>query len=42
LPARAYVLAQKNFAAGKLGTVFGGSPEIGLKVEDLLAREGKL
>jgi phosphate transport system substrate-binding protein len=42
LPAPAYALAVKNFAAGKLGTGFGGTPEVGLKVEDLLAREGKL
>ena len=42
LPASAYTLAQKNFSAGKLGTGFGGSPEVGLHVEDLLKREGKL
>jgi phosphate transport system substrate-binding protein len=42
LPAAAYELALKNLAEGRLGTGFGGSPEIGLKVEDLLVREGKL
>ena len=42
LPQQAYVLASKHFAEGKLGTGFGGVPEVGLKVEDLLAREAKL
>jgi phosphate transport system substrate-binding protein len=42
LPDKAYVLAQKHFSEGKLGTGFGGVPEVGLKVEDLLAREAKL
>ena len=42
LPDQAYSLAQKHFADGKLGTGFGGVPEVGLKVEDLLAREAKL
>ena len=42
LPDQAYALARKHFADGKLGTGFGGVPEVGLKVEDLLAREAKL
>ena len=42
LPAAAYELALKNFNEGKLGTGFGGHSEVGLKVEDLLSREGKL
>ena len=42
LPANAYDLARQNFSAGKVGTGFGGTPEVGLKVEELLAREGKL
>jgi phosphate transport system substrate-binding protein len=42
LPAAAYELALKNFHGGKLGTGFGGTPEVGLKVEELLAREAKL
>lgn len=37
-----YDMAMKNFAARKLGTGFGGKPEVGVKLEDLLAREGKL
>ncbi len=42
LPKQAYDLAAKHFADGKLGTGFGGVPEVGLKVEELLAREAKL
>lgn len=42
LPKQAYELAAKHFREGKLGTVFGGVPEVGLKVEELLAREAKL
>jgi len=42
LPASAYTLALDNLNKGKLGTGFGGTPEVGLHVEDLLKREGKL
>jgi phosphate transport system substrate-binding protein len=42
LPATAYELASRHFREGKLGTGFGGVPEVGLKVEELLAREAKL
>jgi phosphate transport system substrate-binding protein len=42
LPAQAYTLATEHFHSGKLGTGFGGVPEVGLKVEELLAREAKL
>jgi phosphate transport system substrate-binding protein len=38
----AYKTALGHFHNGKLGTVFGGVPAVGLKVEDLLAREAKL
>lgn len=38
----AYQLALSHFRNGKVGTAFGGTPEVGLKVEDLLAREAKL
>jgi phosphate transport system substrate-binding protein len=37
-----YDQAMKNFSAKKLGTGFGGTPEVGVKVEDLLNREAKL
>ncbi len=42
LPPKAYELAQQNFAKQKLGTAFGGTPEVGVLIEDLLKREGKL
>ena len=42
LPASAYTLALDNLNSGKLGTGFGGTPEVGLHVEDLLKREGRL
>ncbi len=42
LPDRAYELAAQHFKQGKLGTGFGGVPEVGLKVEELLAREARL
>jgi phosphate transport system substrate-binding protein len=41
LAAQAYQTAAAHFHSGKLGTVFGGVPEVGLRVEDLLAREAK-
>ncbi len=41
LPAKAYTMALENFRKGKLGTAFGGEPEVGVSVEELLAREGK-
>jgi phosphate transport system substrate-binding protein len=42
LPAKAYTLAHEHFQKGKLGTVFGGEAEVGIKIEDLLKREAKL
>jgi phosphate transport system substrate-binding protein len=38
----AYQTALAHFHSNKLGSVFGGTPQVGLKVEDLLAREAKL
>ena len=40
--ASAYQTALGHFHNGKLGTVFNGTPQVGLKVEDLLSREAKL
>jgi len=37
-----YDLALKNFNGKKLGTGFGGTPQVGVKVEDLLTREAHL
>lgn len=42
LPEKAYQLARKHFSERKLGSVFGGVPEVGVTIEALLAREGKL
>ena len=42
LPKRAYELGAQHLRDGKLGTGFGGVPEVGLKVEELLAREAQL
>jgi phosphate transport system substrate-binding protein len=42
LPKSAYELAWKHFQAGKLGTVFGGIPQVGITIEQLQSLEGKL
>ena len=42
LPAKAYLTALEHFQKGKVGTVFGGTSEVGIKIEDLLKREAKL
>jgi phosphate transport system substrate-binding protein len=42
LPDKAYQLAWQHVQAGKLGSVFGGVPEVGVTIDELLAREGKL
>jgi len=42
LPTASYELALKHFRERKLGTVFGGVPEVGVTIESLLSREGKL
>lgn len=42
LPAKAYETGIDHLSKGKVGTVFGGHSEVGLKVEDLMKREGKL
>ncbi|MBL8397044.1 MAG: PstS family phosphate ABC transporter substrate-binding protein [Candidatus Accumulibacter sp.] len=42
LPAKAYELNAEHLKKGKLGSVFGGEAEVGVRIEDLLAREGKL
>jgi phosphate transport system substrate-binding protein len=40
LPAKIYEMNIANAAKPKLGTVFGGVPEVGVKIEDLVKREG--
>lgn len=42
LPAKAYDVGKQHVKANKLGTVFGGHSEMGLKIEDLMKREGML
>jgi phosphate transport system substrate-binding protein len=42
LPAKAYTVGLEHIAKGKKGTVFGGKNEVGVRIEDLLAREAKL
>lgn len=41
LPEAAYKTAAEHFAKRKLGTVFGGEEAVGLRVEELLAREAR-
>ena len=42
LPAQAYTIGLDHIAKMKKGTVMGGKNEVGVRVEDLLAREAKL
>ena len=42
LPEQAAQVALKHFRDGRLGTVFGGVPEVGVTIEDLMEREAKL
>jgi phosphate transport system substrate-binding protein len=42
LPDHAYRMALEHVQKGKKGTVFGGVPEVGVTIDALLAREGKL
>ena len=42
LAAKHYEMALKNFSEQKLGTGFGGKSEVGVKVEELLARKAHL
>jgi phosphate transport system substrate-binding protein len=41
LPAKAYTLGLEHIQKGKIGTVFGGEAEVGIKIDDLLKREAK-
>jgi phosphate transport system substrate-binding protein len=42
LPDSAYTTAWNHVQQGKKGTVFGGTPEVGITIEELLKREAKL
>ena len=39
LPQSAYTMGLEHLKKGKIGTVFGGTAEVGVKIEDLLKRE---
>ena len=41
LPDASYVKLRERFTKRQTGTVFGGKPEVGVTIEDLLAREAK-
>jgi phosphate transport system substrate-binding protein len=41
LPERAYKLAWEHVQKNKKGTVFGGTPEVGVTIDELLKREAK-
>lgn len=41
LPEQAGKLALKHFTDGRMGSVFGGVPEVGVTIDDLLNREAK-
>jgi phosphate transport system substrate-binding protein len=41
LPDKAYTLNKEHLAKGKRGTVFGGMAEVGVRIEELMAREAK-
>ena len=42
LPDSAYKVGWEHVEKGKKGTVFGGTPEVGITIEELLKREAKL
>ena len=39
LPADAYKMAKARFESGETGSIFGGVPEVGLKIEEILKRK---
>jgi phosphate transport system substrate-binding protein len=41
LPQKAYSMAGEHFHKGRVGSVFGGKPEVGITIEELLKREAK-
>jgi phosphate transport system substrate-binding protein len=42
LPDRAYKVGLERIKSMKKGTAFGGTAEVGVKIDELLAREPKL
>jgi phosphate transport system substrate-binding protein len=41
LPQKAYDAALKHFKDGRVGSVFGGVPEVGVSIEELMKRDAK-
>jgi phosphate transport system substrate-binding protein len=41
LPQTAYTINTEHLQKGKIGTVFGGEAQVGVKIEDLMKREAK-
>lgn len=41
LPQSAYTINAEHLQKGKIGTVFGGEAQVGVKIEDLMKREAK-
>ena len=41
LPDRAYEAGMKKFQEGKTGSVFGGVPEVGISIDEVVSREGR-
>ena len=41
LPQNAYTINTEHLQKGKIGTVFGGEAQVGVKIEDLMKREAK-
>jgi phosphate transport system substrate-binding protein len=41
LPQRAYEIGLEKFHSGKTGSVFGGVPEVGVSIEEVLGREAR-
>ncbi len=39
LPPSAYTIGAEHISKGKIGTVFGGTAEVGVRIEDLMKRE---
>jgi phosphate transport system substrate-binding protein len=39
LPQSAYKMGTEHLSKGKIGTVFGGTAEVGVKIEELMKRE---
>jgi phosphate transport system substrate-binding protein len=42
LPDKAYTMNKEHLAKGKKGTVFGGVAEVGVRIDELMAREARM